>query len=286
MCLFIGVLTTSDMKIFDCITFYRELELLELRLMELYDVVDHFVIVEATRTHQGRPHDPVYLANRSRFLPYADKIRHVLVEDLPLYHHEDKLVKSRTGHVPYADWRPEHFSRNAIERGLVGYASPGDRVLVSDSDEIPSRECVAAEAMRPENVAWIQDLTYYYINTRWQEQWHGTCLVTYGSVPSWQYARDHKRRMKRKVIDGVHCSYMGTVDDIVSKVENFTHAHEWTAEKQRLAERRTQLIDPMGRGPLTVGPLPALASIDAFAARYPHFVYSAPHSTPSLATST
>ena len=130
MRLFMGELTTGVMKIFDCITFFRELELLDLRLMELYDVVDHFVIVEATRTHQGCPHDPVFLAHRQRFLPYLDKIIHVLVDDLPIYEHEDKYVKSRTGYVPYADWRPEHFSRNAIERGLVGLAQPGDRVLV------------------------------------------------------------------------------------------------------------------------------------------------------------
>ena len=94
MRLFMGELTTGVMKIFDCITFFRELELLDLRLMELYDVVDHFVIVEATRTHQGRPHDPVFLAHRQRFLPFLDKIIHVLVDDLPIYEHEDKIGRA------------------------------------------------------------------------------------------------------------------------------------------------------------------------------------------------
>jgi hypothetical protein len=36
------------MKIYDCFTFYNELDLLELRLEELYDHVDHFVLVEAS----------------------------------------------------------------------------------------------------------------------------------------------------------------------------------------------------------------------------------------------
>lgn len=267
-------LTTFVMKIFDCITFYRELELLDLRLMELYDTVDYFIIVEATRTHQGRPHEPVYFANRSRFTDYADKIVHVLIDDLPVYQHEDKIVRSRTGTVPYADWRPEHFSRNAIERGLTGLAQLGDRILISDSDEIPSRDAVREEAQRPENVSWIQDLYYYYINTKWvADHWHGTVMATYGSVPSWQYARDHKRRWKRKLMDGIHCSYAGSVEDITAKVENFTHAHEWTAEKQLLAERRASLQHPLGRGPLTVVHPPTLAAIPAWTKKYPSFVY-------------
>ena len=274
MRLFMGELTTGVMKIFDCITFFRELELLDLRLMELYDVVDHFVIVEATRTHQGRPHDPVFLAHRQRFLPYLDKIIHVLVDDLPIYEHEDKYVKSRTGVVPYADWRPEHFSRNAIERGLVGLAQPGDRVLVSDSDEIPSRDAVRDEAQRPENVSFIQDLYYYYINTKWMsDHWHGTVMATYGSVPSWQYARDHKRKMKRKIMNGIHCSYAGSLADVTAKVENFTHAHEWNAEKAQLAERRATLQHPLGRGPLTVVYPPKLAAMPAWIDKYPSFVY-------------
>ena len=41
------------MKIVDCFTFYNELELLNYRLNILDDVVDYFVIVEATHTFIG-----------------------------------------------------------------------------------------------------------------------------------------------------------------------------------------------------------------------------------------
>ena len=43
------------MKIFDCIKFFNEYEILDLRFMTLYDHVDHFVIVEANKTHTGKP---------------------------------------------------------------------------------------------------------------------------------------------------------------------------------------------------------------------------------------
>ena len=43
------------MTIFDTFTFYNELDLLELRLIILGDVVDHFVINEANITFTGIP---------------------------------------------------------------------------------------------------------------------------------------------------------------------------------------------------------------------------------------
>ena len=43
------------MKTYDCFTFFNELDVLEFRLQELYDTVDHFVIAEANMSHSGKP---------------------------------------------------------------------------------------------------------------------------------------------------------------------------------------------------------------------------------------
>lgn len=51
------------MKIYDCSIFRNELDLLEIRLKELYNHVDHFVIVEATHTFQGEPKELVLKNN-------------------------------------------------------------------------------------------------------------------------------------------------------------------------------------------------------------------------------
>ena len=48
------------MKIYDCFTFFNELELLDLRLKELYNHVDCFVLVEATLTHTGKPKELIF----------------------------------------------------------------------------------------------------------------------------------------------------------------------------------------------------------------------------------
>lgn len=53
--------------IIDCFTFFNELDVLEIRLRELDGVVDRFVLVEATLTHQGKPKPLLYAENKERF---------------------------------------------------------------------------------------------------------------------------------------------------------------------------------------------------------------------------
>lgn len=107
--------------IYDCFTFFNELELLELRLNELADVVDKFVLVEATQTHTNKPKPLYFRENRARFSAFHNQIIHVVVDDMP---------------QSFDPWVPENFQRNCIARGLVN-CRPDDWILVSDLDEIP-----------------------------------------------------------------------------------------------------------------------------------------------------
>lgn len=116
------------MKIYDCTTFYNEFDLLEIRLLELWNSVDKFVIVEANTTHIGTP-KPFYLAdNWERFKKYSDKIIHVLVNDMPQFNPEDKFCLDR-------------FQRQAIVRGLTD-ANDHDIMIMSDQDELVRTSCV------------------------------------------------------------------------------------------------------------------------------------------------
>jgi hypothetical protein len=82
--------------IYDCFTFFNELELLEMRLHELADVVDRFVLVEATRTHTNQPKPLFYHENRARFADFADKIIYVIVDDrAPIAWHGTRAVRIR-----------------------------------------------------------------------------------------------------------------------------------------------------------------------------------------------
>ena len=108
------------MKIYDCFPFYNELDLLELRLTELYDHVDHFVLVEGNTTFTDLPKPFYFDENKSRFNKFLDKIIHIRVEDMP--HSSDA-------------WVNDVFQRNAINRGIVD-ADDNDIIMISDLDEI------------------------------------------------------------------------------------------------------------------------------------------------------
>ena len=137
--------------IYDCFTFFNELELLELRLNELAGVVDKFVLVEATQTHTNQPKPLHYQENRARFSAFHDKIIHVIVDDLP---------------QSSDPWIPENFQRNCIARGLTD-CRPDDFVLVSDLDEIPRAGVV--EKMRreiPFNEKLLPSAVHAFLNSR------------------------------------------------------------------------------------------------------------------------
>jgi len=108
------------MQIYDCFPFYNELDLLELRLTELYDKVNHFVIVEADTTYTSRPKPFYFEENKQRYSQFLDKIIHIKVTDMP--------------RNPDA-WVNDVFQRNQIARGIVD-ADPDDLILISDCDEI------------------------------------------------------------------------------------------------------------------------------------------------------
>ena len=71
------------MKIVDCFIFYNELDLLNYRLNVLNDVVDCFVLVEATRTFTGKQKPLHYAENKHLFEPFNHKIVHIVVDNFP-----------------------------------------------------------------------------------------------------------------------------------------------------------------------------------------------------------
>jgi len=163
------------MKLYDCFMFFNELDLLELRLMELYDHVDHFVLVEGNRTHVGNPKEFIYENNKERFKKWADKIIHVKVDDFP----PDR---------PEIPAFLENFHRNQIVRGLTE-AKPGDRIMVSDIDEIPNMEIVKKYLDYPGWIHFKCDLFYYYVNNQTANGFGGVVMSPFELMTSPQRMR-------------------------------------------------------------------------------------------------
>ena len=117
-------------KIIDCFTFYNELKMLSFRLKELNDVVDHFILAEATLTHAGEPKELIYQNNKHLFEEYNHKIIHIIVDDMP----------TDVSHIAKA-WDREIHQRNCLMRGIEQLdIKDTDIILVNDCDEIPNPE--------------------------------------------------------------------------------------------------------------------------------------------------
>ena len=112
----------------DACIFYNEIDLLTVRLEELWDCVDYFVVVEADETHSGQPKPLFFLEYQAQFKPYSDKLIYRSVTDLPPILRQSEEAR----------FLREHTQRNAIT-GVVSKLNlpPNDIVILSDVDEIP-----------------------------------------------------------------------------------------------------------------------------------------------------
>jgi hypothetical protein len=135
-------------KIFDCFLFFNELEILSIRLKELYDVVHRFVIIEAPVTHQGKPKPLYFQENSERFRTFSDKIHHVVVRDMP--EGEDNFQR-------------ENYQRHVL-RGAITDALADDLIVVSDVDEIPNISALQEAAQRKSFLFLEMGLHYYFLN--------------------------------------------------------------------------------------------------------------------------
>lgn len=172
--------------IYDCFTFFNELDLLEIRLNVLKDVVDRFVLVESPWTHTGDPKPLFFKLNKARYEMFSSRIIHVVVDDFPPP--RPKMTERNRA------WINENFQRNAISRGLVG-AHDDDVVLISDLDEIPNPEMVAKFAHTPGIKVFNHAYYSFYLNWRnvRQFKWLGTRMLSYSDY--------------RTVFDGVSVFY-------------------------------------------------------------------------------
>lgn len=195
--------------IYDCFTFFNELDLLELRLETLTGVVDRFVLVESTRTFTNQEKPLWYAENKTRFARFADRIEHVIVEDNP------------EGSDP---WRREYFQRDAIARGLQS-TGPDDLVFVSDLDEIwnPAQLApIKAAATAGKIVVCEQHNCYYFVNTS-NGYWHGTRAVR--AVALKQLPPSRLRHSAGTIIPdgGWHISFAGGPEAVLQKLRAYSH---------------------------------------------------------------
>lgn len=199
--------------IYDCFTFFNELELLEIRLNILNASVDKFVLVEATKTH-ANTNKPLYFAeNRDKYQKFLHKIIHIVVEDYPPYENS---------------WTFEKHQRNCIMRGLQS-CQDHDTILISDLDEIPNPKKIIKYQRRRGISTLKQKMFYYYLNNInikkpfWADTPSKMCL--YEEMKKNNLSPQKIRFKNGRIIKngGWHFSYLGGAEKIVEKIQSFAH---------------------------------------------------------------
>lgn len=233
--------STHPTKIYDCFTYFNEAELLRVRLEELDEIVDHFVVVEASETFTGQP-KPYYFDDLPDWISrWSDRIIRVKVA----------FPKNIT-----SAWDREHYQRNAILRGLVD-ADPKDLVIISDADEIPRASA-------------IEDIKCMFMPVRlgvrqyfWDFQWQVPDHCNQGARPVVCFKKDvsFKGAQWLRACDGLttipeagwHFSFFGEPERIKKKIESFAHTEYDQDEYKDAAavlNRMKNGIDPFDRFPL------------------------------------
>lgn len=153
--------------VYDCIPFFNELDILNLRLHILDPLVDKFIIEEATVTFSGEPKELCFAKNKELFKEFLPKIEYIVVDNSPVQmttHERDK------------------FQKNALERGLKN-ASDEDVIILSDADEIPNPKVLKEiidhfDSGKVYHLA--QRMFYCYLN---MEEMSGKLLSVTGEFP-------------------------------------------------------------------------------------------------------
>ena len=128
--------------VYDCIPFFNELDILNLRLHILSDCVDRFIIEESTRTFSGEPKELCFEKNKEMFAPFLSRIDYVVVSDDVMEDDGVHVNPSAEKYAPEIPGQPlthrrDYFQKNHLMDHLKGLKED-DIILFGDLDEIPN----------------------------------------------------------------------------------------------------------------------------------------------------
>lgn len=202
------------MRIFDCFIMRDETDLLEIRIAELKDYVDFFVIVEANKTFSGE-NKPLFIEsyfNCKRLEFLIPQVRYVPVTDMPEVINGDR-------------WPLEFHQRDAIMRGLYDLQD-NDIVMISDLDEIWDPRIYTADN-RSIHLPFVfsQMPIVGYLNIlQLDSLWYGTAVVPGSQLKNEtpQQIRNIKNGLPQ-IKGGWHFSWVGGEEMMARKQNTFCH---------------------------------------------------------------
>jgi beta-1,4-mannosyl-glycoprotein beta-1,4-N-acetylglucosaminyltransferase len=165
-------------KIIDTFPFNKDFAALEIRLNELWNLVDKFVISESSYSHSGEA-KPLFLKNDKNILKnYGEKI--ILISDL-------KKLKTTNARVR------ESYQRSLIDAEINKMnLDLYDLVIHSDCDEIPRAKTLEQLSSNGMSGRYLLELDNYsfYINA-YAGKWNRCTVTSYNQFKGVAFARQN-----------------------------------------------------------------------------------------------
>ena len=213
---------------FDCITFFDNNFMFDLRYNILEDVVDYFVVCESRFDHKGNEKKINFIKNKKYNLR---KIKHFILEK--------PFPKNNSA------WQNQAIQREFL-LDCTATAKPNDYILFSDPDEIPRPEILYNFELNRKYGIFMQKCFNYKFNVfnPHESPWEGTRICKKKDLKSIDFMRQKVKSKnlkynflrfdKEKNIEifnnaGWHFNNIFSAEEISLKLKTFAHS-EFTGE--------------------------------------------------------
>ena len=215
-------------KLIDCITFFQENFIFNLRYKVLKDVINEFIVCESIYDHRGRKKK----LNFDKKLIKEKKIRY--------------LVYKKKFPFENSPWQNQALQREFILKNL-DYLNDEDYVFFSDPDEIPNPEKLKNINLKCKYGIFLQKNFNYKFNlyNKYESPWEGTRVSKKKNLKSIDYLRqkiliknlkypfwriDKEKNIQIINDGGWHFNNILSPKEISLKLKSFAHT-EFSNEK-------------------------------------------------------
>ena len=217
-------------KIFDCITFFDNNFMFDLRYNILKNFVDYFIICESIFDHRGNQKKKNFI--KKEYYDYK-KIKYFLLE---------KPFPKNT-----SIWENQAIQREFLLKNVKELADEDDYIFFSDPDEIPRPEILTNFSLKKKYGIFMQKCFNYKLNlfNQFESPWEGSRVSKKKNLKSIDFMRQQvkSKNLKYKFyrIDkekniqifnnaGWHFNNILSAEEIAKKLKTFAHS-EFANEK-------------------------------------------------------
>jgi len=236
-------------KIIDCITFFDNNLMFNLRYNILNEFVDYFVICESQFNHQGNKKEINFKQDK---IYNQSKIKHIVMNE--------RFPENNNA------WQNQAIQREFLLKNL-NFANEDDYIFFSDPDEIPRPEILKNFNLKKKYGIFMQKCFNYKFNlyNKYESPWEGTRVCKRKNLQSIDFMRqkvksknikynflriDKEKNIQLFTNGGWHFNNIMKPEEISIKLKTFAHT-EFSEDKfsnpKTIEKKINQKIDLFGR---------------------------------------